>query len=80
MTLEELLLVKKTISKYEYDVFLLFSVNSLGSALLKEQIDHAFMFVPENLTEGELAFAEGQRAYVRDVKRIILRIQEMLNG
>lgn len=61
-------------------MFNLYAINTIGAQLLKNEVEDSFMEVPDNLNSETLAYCEGRRAYLRNIKLIIHNIREMLDG
>lgn len=76
------LLEANLITKAEYDVFVLFSVEERGQLFVKRMVEDTFMDqAPPELFTGEmLAYSEGRRSVIRDIKLTITKINQLLRG
>lgn len=80
-TLDSLLAAER-ITRPEYEVFILFTTNDLGKAYLSRNIEQTFMDqAPPELFTGEmLAYSEGRRSMLRDIKHTIEKVNQLLRG
>lgn len=76
------LLAAGRITRPEYETFVLFTTNDLGKAYLARMTEQTFMDqAPPELFTGEmLAYSEGRRSMLRDIKTTIENINQLLRG
>lgn len=71
------LLIKKQISKAQYDLFILFAT-AQGAEFLKNQLLDAVMEESPTITNAGFAWADGRRSVWRDIKNTLTYIHNLL--
>lgn len=77
----ENLLSLKLISPGEYDTYMLYQVNELGRKSLERMMFDTFMDEPggKDATGIDYAFFDGRRSVFRDIRRTIIKVEELIN-
>ena len=68
------------ISQYDYDTYLLFVGNDVGSIYLKKMLESILMEEPVKPTKQLFAWHDGRRSVWRDIKLSIDRTEKLLKG
>lgn len=77
--LEEILKAKR-ITIEQYEVYMLYECTELGRKVFNRMMFDTFMDEPQDkeFSETGFAFYDGRRALCRDIKRVILFVQDKL--
>lgn len=72
---------KKTITRFEYECYLLFAIEDLGKNFLKNVQEMFFLEEPPALeNEASFAWKDGRMSAWRDVAQAVKLVQSLLDG